>query len=104
MPTTIYSMDVGTNSDLTIPTEEILQAVYHHIVALRFLHLYVYVYTYIYMVTPPAHDPHLRFFLFSLSYQWSHQGMWELAKNTGVYSVFALVSIFMTYMMYVIWV
>ena len=53
---------------------------------------------------PPPHDPHLRFFLFSLSYQWSHQGMWELAKNTGVYSVFALLSIFMTYMIYVIWV
>ena len=30
--------------------------------------------------------------------------MWELAKNTGVYSVFAFLSIFMTYMIYVIWV
>ena len=30
--------------------------------------------------------------------------MWELAKNTGVYSVFAFLGIFMTYMIYVIWV
>ena len=30
--------------------------------------------------------------------------MWELAKNTGIYSVSDLFSIFMTYMLYVIWV
>ena len=65
--------------------------------------LYVNIYIYIYG-HPPPHDPHLCFFLFSLSYEWSHQGMWELAKNTGVYSVFALFITFMTYMLYVIWV
>ena len=59
---------------------------------------------YIYIWSPPPHDPHLCFFLFSLSYEWSHQGMWELAKNTGIYSVFALFITFMTYMLYVIWV
>ena len=69
-----------------------------HVAFLGVLGVYIYIYGH------PPHDPHLCFFLFSLSYEWSHQGMWELAKNTGIYSVFALFITFMTYMLYVIWV